>query len=167
VDDARREDELQAGVAGLEFVQLLGEEGAVGRGEPGRRVDARGGVGERVQGREVQVLGGGKAVQPGQDRGDLGGGRELVAVVGDGIPECDDLPVGDDGLVDVDDADRGVIGRLQPSGDGDAALDGDDVGVRAGDPDDHRSLEVVNRVGTQSEETGTVRIEADIGAALL
>jgi hypothetical protein len=49
-------------------------------------------------------------MQPGQDGGDLGGGRELVAVVGDGLPEGDDVPVSDDGLVDVDHADREVIG---------------------------------------------------------
>ena len=55
VDDALREDELQARVSGLELGQLFGEEGAVVRGQPGGRVDARGGVGERVQGREVKV----------------------------------------------------------------------------------------------------------------
>ena len=58
-------------------------------------------------------------VQPGQDRGDLGGARELVAVIGDGLPEGDHVAVGDDWLVDVDGADCGVIGGLQPAGDGD------------------------------------------------
>ena len=106
-------------------------------------------------------------VQPGQDLGYLRGGRELVAVVGDGLPERDDVAVGDDGLVDVDDADCGVIDRLQPAGDGDTAADGDDVGAWTGDPDDHRSPEVVDGVGAQPQQTGTVGIQADAGAGLL
>ena len=94
-------------------------------------------------------------MQPGQDGGDLGGARELGAVVGDGLPERDEVAVGDDRLVDVDGADRGVVRGLQPAGDGDGATDRGDVGAGAGDPDDHRGLEVVDRVGAQSQQAGT------------
>jgi len=61
----------------------------------------------------------------------------------------------------------GVIGCLQPPGDGDAAADGDDIGARPGDSGDHRRLEVVDSVGTQTQQTGAVRVQADDGAGLL
>jgi hypothetical protein len=70
-----------------------------------------GGVLERVQRRQAQVPGGSEPVKFGQDGGDLGGAHVLVAVVCEGLPERDYVPVTDDWLidVDVDDADGWVV----------------------------------------------------------
>jgi hypothetical protein len=43
----------------------------------------------------------------------------LITIVRYGIPECDDMPVGNYGLVDIRCADCGKIHGCQPPGDGD------------------------------------------------
>jgi hypothetical protein len=90
-----------------------------------------------------------------------------VAVIRDGLPEGDHVVVSDDWLIDVDGPDRGIVGGLQSSGNGDAASDWRDVSPGAGGPGDDGGLEVVDRVGAQPKQAGAVSVQADGGAGLV
>jgi hypothetical protein len=77
----------------------------------------------------VKFLGADQVMESEQDGGDLGSARELIAVIGDGPPERDDVAVGDDWLIDVNSADCRIIGGFQPTGDGDGATGVGRVGM--------------------------------------
>ena len=68
-----------------------------------------------------------------------------------------DVPVGDDRLIHVDDADGGIVDRFQPSGDRYRTAGVINVGAGAGDPGDDGSLQAVDGVGPQAQQAGSRR----------
>ena len=94
-----------------------------------------------------------------QDLGDLGDAGVLVAVVGDGFPEGDDVPVDDDRLIDIHHAHGRVVDGLQPPGDGYCPADLIGVSAGTGDPGDDGGLQPVDRVGADPQQAGTVGID--------
>ena len=67
----------------------------------------------------MQAVGCGQCVQFSEDFSDLSHTGILITTVRYSIPECDDMPVDNHGLVDIRCADCGIVHGFQPPSDGD------------------------------------------------
>ena len=68
--------------------------------------------------------------------------------------------IDDDGLVDVDRSDRGIVDRLQPTGDSNGSPRLVDRGATARDAGDHGSRQAIDGVRADAQQSRTVRVES-------